>query len=86
MNSLLSLQVGLRLYDDLNERMSREEATRIRDFVTTEALKVSLRNKTKCTGKIAFKTCLQKFDWEFRENLNFCGIQNYFSQIFCFAK
>ena len=56
----LSLQVGLRLYDDLNERMSREEATRIRDFVTTEALKVSLRNKTKCTGKIAFKTCFAK--------------------------
>ena len=86
MNSLLSLQVGLRLYDDLNERMSREEATRIRDFVTTEALKVSLRNKTKCTGKIAFKTCLQKFDWEFRESLNFLWNSKLFQPNFLFRE
>jgi hypothetical protein len=32
--------VGLRLYDDLNERMTRAEATQIRDFVTAEVHQV----------------------------------------------
>jgi hypothetical protein len=35
-----SAQVGLRLYEELNERMSREEATQIRDFVASEAHQV----------------------------------------------
>jgi hypothetical protein len=34
--------VGLRLYDDLNERMTRAEATQIRDFVTAEVHQVMI--------------------------------------------
>ena len=70
MNSLLSLQVGLRLYDDLNERMSREEATRIRDFVTTEAHQVSLNNK-KLQEKLRLKHVCNGLAGSFAKELNF---------------